>query len=199
MRILLHTCCAPCLIFPAKKMKEQGWEILPYFFNPNIHPSQEYLRRKDALNRYSKLTGLEVHFSEEYPMEDFLRSVSMDPENRCFSCYRIRLAEAARKCREAGLEVFSTTLLVSPYQKHELIRRVGEETALEHGLRFHYEDFRDGFRWAQAQARILELYRQPYCGCIYSEKERYFKQGRPGGSSLLNFSGRKISVERGIQ
>lgn len=178
MKIFLHTCCAPCLIFPAGKMKERGWEILPYFFNPNIHPFQEYRRREETLRRYSSLATLEVLFSEEYPMEDFLRSVSTDPENRCLHCYRIRLAETARKCREAGLEVFSTTLLVSPYQKHELIRRVGEETALEHGLRFYYEDFRDGFRWAQEQAKAQDLYRQPYCGCIYSEKERYYKKNR---------------------
>jgi predicted adenine nucleotide alpha hydrolase (AANH) superfamily ATPase len=173
--MLLHTCCAPCLIHPAALMEKRDWEIHPYFFNPNIHPSREYLKRKEALKKYSGITGLNVIFSENYPLEEFLRLVASEPENRCFHCYRIRLDMTARKCLELGFEVFSTTLLVSPYQKHETIRLMGEETAREHNLRFYYEDFREGFRWAQARAREMELYRQAYCGCIYSEKERYLR------------------------
>lgn len=182
MNVLLHTCCGPCTIYPLRRLRERGHRVTGFFYNPNIHPYLEYRRRLETLARYAGEVDLPMVWRDSYDLEQYLRAALADPGNRCRACYRLRLAAVAAEARRQGLGAFTTTLLVSPYQKHELIREIGEEMAAGAGLDFLYEDFRPGWRKAMEEARALDLYRQPYCGCIFSEKERYSKPRRGGNN-----------------
>ncbi len=175
MKILLHICCANCAIYPLQEMQVNRDEIVGFFFNPNIHPYQEYQRRLDSLKQYSGKTGLDVIYRDEYLLEEFLKNVSHRPQDRCRYCYFLRLDATAREARERGFDRFSTTLLQSAHQDHGAIREVGEEVAKGIGISFHYEDFRKGWRKGLEVSKAMGLYRQQYCGCIYSEKERASK------------------------
>jgi epoxyqueuosine reductase len=178
MRVLLHVCCANCAITPLDLMQGRGDEVVGYFFNPNIHPYQEYLKRLEALKQFSEKSGLRVIYRDEYLLEEFLKNVSHRPEERCGYCYSLRLEATAREAKAKGFDRFSTTLLQSNQQKHELIRETGERIAGEIGIPFVYEDFRVGWRKGVEVSKAMGLYRQQYCGCIYSEKERFLKTGR---------------------
>ncbi len=173
MKLLLHICCANCAIYPLQRVKERGDEITGFFFNPNIHPYQEYQKRLETLRRYSGEVGLEVIYRDEYLLEEFLRNVSHHPEKRCSYCYFLRLEATAREAKERGFDQYSTTLLQSAHQDHYLIQETGNRVAKEVGIPFYYEDFRPGWRKGVEVSRAMGLYRQQYCGCIYSEKERF--------------------------
>lgn len=175
MKLLLHTCCAPCSIYCIKSLREKGIEPTLYWYNPNIHPYTEYRERKETFEKYSKEIKIETTIEDEYGLREFTKKVSNDIENRCLYCYKLRLEKTARNAKEKGFTVFSTTLLVSPYQNHEKIKEICESLAKEYGIEFYYEDFRQGFREGQNLARDLNLYMQKYCGCIYSEEDRYLK------------------------
>ena len=176
MKILLHICCANCAIYPLERMKEKGEETVGYFFNPNIHPYQEYQKRLDALKKYSESVGLEVIDRDEYLLEEFLKSVSHRVEERCQYCYSLRLEATAREAKNRAFDQFSTTLLQSAHQNHAKIKETGERVAQEIGIPFYYEDFRKGWKRGVEVSKSMGLYRQQYCGCIYSEKERFFKK-----------------------
>jgi predicted adenine nucleotide alpha hydrolase (AANH) superfamily ATPase len=172
MRVLLHICCANCAIYPLERIGEKGIEVVGYFFNPNIHPYQEYQKRLEALRQYSKKVGLEVIYRDEYLLEEFLKNVAQRPEVRCEYCYSIRLEATAREAKKSGFDQFSTTLLQSTHQNHQRIKETGEHFAKEVGILFYYEDFRQGWKRGVDVSKAMGLYRQQYCGCIYSEKER---------------------------
>jgi len=176
MTILLHICCANCAIFPFERMRERGEEVVGYFFNPNIHPYQEYQKRLDALKQYSEKIGLKVIYRDEYLLEEFLSNVSHRVKERCQFCYSVRLESAAGEAKKRGFDAFSTTLLQSTHQNHALIKETGERIGQRIGIPFYYEDFRPGWRRGLEASKSMGLYRQQYCGCIYSEKERYMKQ-----------------------
>jgi predicted adenine nucleotide alpha hydrolase (AANH) superfamily ATPase len=178
MRILLHTCCGPCSIYPVDFLRGEGMEVTGYFFNPNIHPYTEFIKRQETLEKYAAAIGMEMIF--DYKLEEFLRGAAYRETHRCRVCYALRLEQAAREARSGGYDCFSTTLLVSPYQKHELIREIGQAAAEKHSISFYYADFRPGYREAAARSRAMGMYRQQYCGCIYSEKERYCKPEKKG-------------------
>ena len=170
MRLLLHTCCAPCSVYCIDSLRKEEIEPTVYWFNPNIHPYMEYKARRDTLKEYTKSIGVEAIFEENYGLKEFCKNVIDDLENRCVKyCYRVRLEQTAKFAKENGYDAFSTTLLISPYQKHEELKTLGEEIAKEYGLTFLYRDFRPGFREGQAKARELGLYMQKYCGCVFSE------------------------------
>ena len=173
MKILLHICCANCAIYPLERMKEKGNEAVGYFFNPNIHPYQEYQKRLDALKKYSESSGLKVIYRDEYLLEEFLKSVSSRVEERCQYCYSLRLEATAREAKDRAFDQFSTTLLQSTHQNHAKIKETGERIAQEVGIPFYYEDFRHGWKRGVEVSKAMGLYRQQYCGCIYSEKERF--------------------------
>jgi len=175
MKILLHICCANCAIYPLEVLRKRGEGVVGFFFNPNVHPYQEYQKRLESLRRYAEEAGLEMIYRNEYPLEDFLKHVSQDPERRCSYCYSLRLEATARVARERGFDQFSTTLLQSTHQNHSLIHETGDRMAREFGVPFYYEDFRSGWRRGVEVSKKMGLYRQQYCGCIYSEKERYLK------------------------
>ncbi|OAT85900.1 epoxyqueuosine reductase QueH [Desulfotomaculum copahuensis] len=180
MKLLLHTCCGPCTIYPLDYLREQGHTVYGYFFNPNIHPYTEWQRRRETLEKYAAAMDFKVIFNEEYRLEEFLQMVVYRESRRCRFCYAMRLKQAARVAKKGGFDAFSTTLLVSPYQKHDLIREIGETAGDECGVPFYYVDFRPGYREATARSRELGMYRQQYCGCIYSEKERYYRPRQKG-------------------
>jgi len=162
MDILLHICCAPCLIYPFKRLKDKGFKISGFYYNPNLYPEVEYSRRKEALVYLSRDLELAVSYPQ-YQQSDFF-------QKDCIICWKLRLKETAEYAKENGFKTFSTTLLVSPYQDHELIKQLGSKIAKETGIDFYYEDFRVGFKEAQVQAKTKGIYRQKYCGCKYSMK-----------------------------
>jgi epoxyqueuosine reductase len=173
--IFLHSCCGPCACYTTQKLQEDGLAPTLYFYNPNIHPYREQEQRRDALRQLAEHRDLPLVEEPGYDLEGFLIKIAHDPKNRCEQCYRMRLAQAAAKAKESGFTLFGTTLLISPYQNHDLLCAVGKEMATDFKIAFHDEDFRPGFRESQVLAKELGLYRQQYCGCIYSEKERFCK------------------------
>lgn len=175
MNLLLHVCCAPCTTYPLKVLREAGVKAQGFFYNPNIHPYQEFKRRLVCVEDFSQLQDFPLVIVRDYGLKEFLREVVYHEAERCRLCYEIRLRATALKARETGADAFSTTLLYSRYQKHDLIRRTAEQMAKEYGIPFYYRDFREGWQEGIDLAKELELYRQPYCGCIYSEQERYDK------------------------
>jgi predicted adenine nucleotide alpha hydrolase (AANH) superfamily ATPase len=174
MKMLLHICCGPCTIYPLKELRTQGHEVTGFFYNPNIHPYQEYQRRRQTLNDYAEKTFLNVVWPEGYPLEEFLRAVAtFNKEERCAFCLRDRMAYTAQLAINEKYDGFTTTLLYSKYQKHDLIREIGKSLSQQLGIYFYYQDFRTGWYEGVKISKDLDMYRQPYCGCIYSEKERY--------------------------
>lgn len=173
MNILLHICCAPCAIFPVQELRSSGKQVTGFFFNHNIHPLLEYRKRLETVRDYAALVELEVIYRDEYRLEEFLAAVAGAPEERCTYCYASRLEMAAAEASCLGFDGFSTTLLYSKYQKHDLIVELAQHFALKYGVHFDYVDFRTGWQKGIDLSRKLGLYRQQYCGCIYSEKERY--------------------------
>ena len=170
MRLLLHTCCAPCSVYCIKSLRQEGIEPTVYWYNPNIHPYMEYKARRDTLKEYTKSIGVNAIFDENYGLREFCKNVVDDLENRCVKyCYRVRLEQTAKYAKDNGYDSFSTTLLISPYQNHVALKKIGEEIAERYGLTFIYRDFRPGFREGQQEARELGLYMQKYCGCVFSE------------------------------
>jgi predicted adenine nucleotide alpha hydrolase (AANH) superfamily ATPase len=178
MSMLLHACCGPCACYTTEKLLSEGVTPTLYFYNPNIHPYQEYQRRLEGLRQLGILRELPVVVEPGYQLENFLTAIAPTPrfKTRCAICYRIRLEKTAQKAQELGFDSFGTTLLISPYQNRELLCELGRELAEQYGLTFIDEDFRPGFRQSQTQAKEYGLYRQGYCGCVYSEKDRYYKE-----------------------
>jgi epoxyqueuosine reductase len=173
VKILLHICCAPCTIYPLRILRGEENEVCGLFYNPNIHPYQEYRRRLDTLMPYAGHEGLSVIREEVYPLEEFLRQIAFREEERCRYCYHLRLSHAARIAKKGVFDAFTTTLLYSRFQKHDLIREVAEIVSGTYGIPFLYRDFREGWIEGVRISKEIGMYRQPYCGCLYSEKERY--------------------------
>ncbi|MDR3089697.1 MAG: epoxyqueuosine reductase QueH [Desulfobulbaceae bacterium] len=176
MKLLLHTCCAPCLLYPARYLRDLGQDFTVFAANPNIHPYQEYERRTTQLAKYCADRAIAYHEEKPYAMREFLAQVAAAPDERCPICYRQRLLKTATFAHKYGFSHFSTTLLYSRYQNHELIKKIGEEMAAAHGLTFFYHDFREGWSEGIKISKEMAMYRQQYCGCIYSEQERYDPQ-----------------------
>jgi len=174
MKLLMHTCCAPCSVYCIDSLREEGIEPTVYWYNPNIHPYMEYKTRRDTLIEYTKSMNVQAIFEDEYGLKNFCKNVINDLGNRCINyCYKVRIEQTAKYAKENGYDTITTTLLVSPYQKHEQLKNICEEVAKKYDLNFLYRDFRIGFRQGQTKARELGLYMQKYCGCIFSEEDRY--------------------------
>ena len=175
MKTLLHICCAPCANQPIEVLRTDGFEVTGFWYNPNIHPFTEYRARRNCLREYAGVIELPLIERDDYGLRPFVREVAEDIAGRCVKCYEMRLFETARAAAEGGFDSFTSSLFISPYQRHELMREVAERAAFEYGVKFEYRDFRPYFRDGQEKARELGMYIQKYCGCVFSEEERYIK------------------------
>lgn len=186
MKIFLHICCAPCLIYFCEYFKEENIPWKGFFFNPNIHPEEEYIKRADCLKKFIEGNKFPVDFECRNPdgigahdsEQEFAKKIGENKElwkesknNRCCICYEWRLKETARNAKKEGYRYFSTTLLISPYQDHDKIKDLGEKIAKEFGLEFYYKDFRPFFREGRKMAKENIFYMQKYCGCFFSAGE----------------------------
>lgn len=181
MKVLLHTCCGPCTIVPLRRLRAEGAEVLGVYANPNIHPFTEWDRRRAALEDLGRVEGLRLLPHPEYDPGEWLRAVAFREGERCRVCLHLRLRHAALLARRGRFEAFTTTLLYSRRQKHDLIRELGEAVGREAGVPFLYRDWRDGWNEGVEASKALGLYRQSYCGCLYSEVERFAPAARPRG------------------
>jgi predicted adenine nucleotide alpha hydrolase (AANH) superfamily ATPase len=187
---LLHICCAPCTIYPLRILKGEGNEVTGLFHNPNIHPYLEYRKRLETVETYTDQAGLTIIREEGYRPEEYLRQIAFREEERCRYCYLLRLARTAQIARRDRFDAFTTTLLYSRFQKHDLIRTISEIVAVQQGIPFLYRDFREGWTEGVRISKEIGMYRQPYCGCIYSERERFCRLSR-------RHDGRDASLDQG--
>jgi len=183
MKLLLHICCAPCTIYPLGVLKKEDHDLCGLYYNPNIHPYLEYKKRLHTLETFAEKEGLKLIPQNKYPMEEFLRNVAFREEDRCSYCYYDRLNYAAHIAKRGKFDAYTTTLLYSKYQKHEMIIAIGNSVAKKQGIPFYGRDFREGWSDGIRISKEMGMYRQPYCGCIYSEKARYYKKGNASSST----------------
>ncbi len=176
MNLLLHICCAPCAVACVQQLRGEGIEPVGYWYNPNIHPFTEYKARRNCLREYAASIDLKLVEQDEYGLRPFVQAVAANIDNRCGYCYAVRFDHAARYAAEHGFDAFTTTLTISPYQNFELICEVGAKAGKKYGVEFLPKDFRPVFRQGQTEAREVGLYMQKYCGCIFSEEDRYCKK-----------------------
>ena len=175
MKLLLHICCAPCAIYPVKTLRNKDVDVMGYFYRHNIHPYLECLKREDTLKEYAENEKIKVIYQNGYDIETFLQNAAFRESDRCTYCYYDRLKTTAAIAKKGNFDYFSTTLLYSAFQKHESIKSIGEAIGGSVGIPFYYIDFRKGWKEGVEESKQRGMYRQQYCGCIYSEKERYYK------------------------
>lgn len=194
-RLLVHICCGPCSIMPLKAVLDGKAEVWGFFHNPNIHPYAEFKKRLASVKTLARLMSIELICDDLYRPMGFIRGMkasveSTDPAGhppegeRCVYCYSTRLEETARAALEHGFDGFTSSLLYSRYQDHERIRETGIALAEKYGIRFYYEDFRT--RWQQGidASKEMGLYRQKWCGCVYSRLERLAAKKRKQNKRL---------------
>lgn len=180
MRLLVHACCGPCLLAPARALAGEGHELLAYWYNPNVQPYREYRRRRAAFNEAVRREGWAAAVDDRYDVDYFLREVATTRAGRCPRCYRERLSRAAARAAAEGCEAFTTTLLISRYQDYDAVLEAGARAAAAAGVDFLARDFRPLDAESHRLAREMGIYLQGYCGCIYSEEERYRERGGVG-------------------
>lgn len=177
MKLLMHTCCAPCSVYCIDELEKENIKPTLYWYNPNIHPYTEYKSRRDCLKDYAKSLNLDAIIDEDYGLDKFCTEAVKDLKNRCTNyCYPVRIEQTCKFAKENEFDTVTTTLLYSIYQNHEFIKKYMEETCAKYGLNFLYKDFRVGFWEGHQKAHDLGLYMQKYCGCIFSEEDRYYKR-----------------------
>jgi predicted adenine nucleotide alpha hydrolase (AANH) superfamily ATPase len=173
MKLVLHACCGPCLLEPYDALVADRHDVRVAYANPNIHPREEYERRRDTLLAYAAEHSVPVD-ELDYDVaawEEAVRGLESTPGERCLACFRVRLGQAARHAAALGYDAVATTLTVSPYQDPDAIREAGETVCAEAGVAFLITDFRDRYPEATRRSRELGMYRQNYCGCRYSDDE----------------------------
>jgi epoxyqueuosine reductase len=176
MKLLMHICCSNCCIYPLQTLFSRNIDVRGFWFNPNIHPYTEYAMRLESLRRLQNKWNLDITYDDHYGLKEFVRAVVHDEDNRCSACYTMRLEATAATAGKMGLDGFTTTLLVSPYQKFDAIMDIGKAAGEKYDILFYAEDFRPGWSEGMKKSRELGLYRQKYCGCIYSEMEKHLKK-----------------------
>lgn len=194
MRILVHVCCGPCSIAVLEQLLAQGHDITAFFHNPNIQPLAEYLRRREGAEQVAQHYGVPIIFSDMFACEEgtsgdphldslpssvnpvmWLHKVHGKEGARCELCWEMRIEETALYAKEHGFDAITTSLLYSRYQNHEKLQFLGEKIAKENNLLLVYEDFRVFWQHGIDLSKELGIYRQPYCGCMFSEYARYGK------------------------
>jgi len=172
----VHVCCAHCAAYTVEHWRREGYEVGGFWYNPNIHPYTEYQSRLASMKTLARETDLPLIIAGDYDMPEYFRRVAGHEDERCRHCFDLRLAKTAEATQEHGYDAFTTTLLISPHQKHDILREIGDKVAAEQGVEFLYADLRKRYSDSRHITKPLDLYRQQYCGCIYSEWERYAEE-----------------------
>jgi hypothetical protein len=172
-KVLIHSCCAHCAAYTAEHWRQQGYEVSALWYNPNIHPYTEHQHRLEAMQTLAQEINVPLIVTTGYDIIDYFRQVVGHESQRCRYCFRLRLSKTAETAKEKGFDAFTTTLLISPHQKHDLLKEIGNELAGERGIDFLYADLRKRYSDSRRMTKPLNLHRQQYCGCVYSEWERY--------------------------
>ncbi|HHT9112253.1 MAG: epoxyqueuosine reductase QueH [Planctomycetes bacterium] len=203
MNLLLHICCACCLCAPLNELRKEGFEVTGLFYNPNIHPFLEFRRRLKALRVFQESDPIPVIYYEEYGIREYLKNVDYEGDDRCADCYALRLKFTADYAKKNGFDAFTSTMLFSVYQKHEQLKMISENLSREHEVDFVYRDYRPLSECSHNIARKKMIYRQGYCGCVFSEYERYKDTTRElykGNSPYNKENSRKIlGTEKELQ
>jgi epoxyqueuosine reductase len=172
-KMLLHVCCANCSIYPLQTL-EKDFDVFMYYYNPNIQPEDEYIKRLEYIKKISGIYNVPL-ITGEYELKKWLEStetLKAEPEGgkRCRACFEIKLVETAKKAIEMKFDIFGTTLTISPHKNQEVINKIGQDLASKFELDFYSTYFKknDGFKNTMAMSNKLDIYRQNYCGCIYS-------------------------------
>lgn len=173
MRVLLHICCGPCAIVPIRELVAEGHEVSCALVNPNIHPYREFELRNEAAREVAAALGVPIVHQGPYGLVEFARAVVGREDSRCEICYRMRLSRVAELAAELGFDAFTTSMLVSTHQDHDRITAIATEEAARTGVELLYRDFRPRVMDGVRESRAMGVYRQQYCGCVYSEWERY--------------------------
>ena len=176
MKLLLHQCCGPCSVFPIDVIKNSGFEVFGFFYNPNVHPIAEFYKRLCCTKQVNDFYKIKNILNEEYNLQRFVRDTAFRESNRCNYCYSLRIEKTVKVARKGKFDAFTTTLLYSKFQNHELIKEICESVAKKYKIKFFYHDFREGWKNGIEISKDLNLYRQQYCGCIFSEGERFGKE-----------------------
>lgn len=173
MNLLLHICCACCLCAPLNELRKEGFNVTGLFYNPNIHPLLEFRRRLKALRVFQESDPIPVIYCEDYGLREYLKNVNYGGDDRCADCYTMRLKFTSAYAKGKGFDAFTSTMLFSVYQNHEQLKTFSEDLAKKYGIDFIYRDYRHLSECSHDIARKKMIYRQGYCGCIFSEYERY--------------------------
>ncbi|NLV16080.1 MAG: epoxyqueuosine reductase QueH [Syntrophomonadaceae bacterium] len=173
MKILFHGCCGPCATYPLPDLLKEGHQVYALYFNPNIHPYTEYQKRKQGFDQLASHHGVSVIAEVPYDPATYFQGISFRESQRCRICYQLRMEKAAQTARKGKFDAFTSSLLISPYQDHDLIKEIANNCADKYGISFYYKDWRPYYRETYTLSKELGLYRQSYCGCLYSEWERY--------------------------
>jgi hypothetical protein len=176
-KVLVHVCCAHCAAYTVEHWRREGYEVGGFWYNPNIHPFMEHQSRLESMKSLAGKINLPLIIAPEYDIIEYFRRVTNHESERCPCCFEIRLTKTAETARAQGYDAFTTTLLISPQQKHEIIAEVGKKVGEAIGVAFLYADLRKRYSDSRHITKPMELYRQQYCGCVYSEWERY--RGKP--------------------
>lgn len=173
-KIVLHACCAICSAYPLSMLKSSGYDVVVYFYNPNIHPSEEYKKRLEAERTLCKYFGCEL-IEPEYNEDEyysFVKGFENEPERglRCDKCFELRLQKTAEYTKSIGADAFTTSIVISPHKDFSKISQIGEKIAKDMGINYLAIDFKkkDGFLKTNRISKELNLYRQNYCGCSFA-------------------------------
>ncbi|MBI5587998.1 MAG: epoxyqueuosine reductase QueH [Deltaproteobacteria bacterium] len=201
-RMLVHMCCGPCSIIPLKAALRGKCEVWGFFHNPNIHPYSEFLKRLSAVKRLASYLSIDLICDEKYRPTAFIKAmkaslhekgVKFPPKgSRCSFCYSARLEKTALSAVANGFDSFTSSLLYSTSQDHEEVKRVGSDLGKKYGIPFYYEDFRKGWQEGIDTSKEMGLYRQKYCGCVYSKIERYSDK-KTKQNNLLQYNAKEVS------
>jgi len=171
--VLVHSCCAHCAAYTIEYWRQQGYAVSAFWYNPNIHPYTEHQHRLEAMQTLAQEMSLPLIVIEGYDIIDYFRQIVGHESERCQYCFRLRLSKTVETAQQMAFDTFTTTLLISPHQKHDLLREIGSNLAEERGIDFLYADLRKRYSDSRRMTKRLNLHRQQYCGCVYSEWERY--------------------------
>ncbi len=174
MKLLMHVCCAPCFIAPWKHLKDkEELEVTAFWYNTNIHPYTEFRKRLETLREFSTKEGFELIEDNSYKLLEFFEEALHGQKARCYYCYLDRMTKTAEVAKERGFTHISSTLLYSKFQNHELIVEIAKKVSERFGVKFYYEDFREYWKEGIELSKEDGMYRQQFCGCIFSERDRY--------------------------